>query len=569
MSERHHQDGEIRAVQPHLSAGHGPPEVVLAATFALDPVTPFLREALLQTQLPHQVRTAPYGQLVEQFLSPQSPFASNVGGVNIALVRLSDWASVLPTEDDRDSITMFASAVRDFVRLGPAPTLVVICPEAPGRELPHLTELLISELRDLPGIATEFADRWIEAQDCADPHDAHAAAIAHLPYTDDAFAAIAIGITRVVSSLTVRPRKVVAVDCDHTLWGGACGDLPPSELDLGERFLAVQRFLKSRQEAGFLLALCSRNDPESVERVFAERGHEMALDRQDFISAQVSWQPKWTGIKALAGDLGLGVDSVVLVDDDPYVCAETGAALPEVAVVHVPPESDAAAVLAAAWELDRFFPTAEDRLRNATYRADADRAAMAASASPAELDERLRTRIEVRPATPADTSRIVQLLARTNQFTSATVDSARVGALLADGSAAWVAALSDRFGDYGTIAAAIAKTTDATTDNTADSTTQTASATDVECFAMSCRVLERGVAEALFGAVLDSSPYDALRVRLRPTGRNEVARSFLRRLADEQGTGDELAYEVTAAGLAAAREARTAATSAFRQEETR
>lgn len=151
MFARHRTGGETDAEQAGDHAGTGRPAVVLAATFALDPVAPFLRDALRHLHIPHEVRTAPYGQLVEQFLSPQGPFATNTGGVNIALVRLSDWTPAPHRESHleshrevhhenheihRETVMAFASAVREFAAFAATPTLVAICPEAPGRELP-------------------------------------------------------------------------------------------------------------------------------------------------------------------------------------------------------------------------------------------------------------------------------------------------------------------------------------------------------------------------------------------------------------------------------------------------
>ncbi|GLZ39323.1 HAD-IIIC family phosphatase [Actinokineospora sp. NBRC 105648] len=514
-------------VPPPSRAAPVAPSVLVAATFACDPLTAFLRDALTHTRHPHPVAVAPYGQVAEQFLLPHSAFARNTDGVNVTLVRPSDWA---PEVTDRAAA--FIAAVTVFA--APVPTLVVLCPDPPGATRPEVEDLVNNGLRAIPEVAVVRAADWFAQQGCANPHDPQAAAIAHLPYTDEAFAALAVGIIRVAQSLTARPKKVIAIDCDHTLWGGACGDLPPGELDLGERYLVVQRFLKAKRDQGFLLAVCSRNDPAAVERVFAERTDDLVLERADFVATRVNWSPKWTNLVSLADELRLGVDSFVLVDDDPYVCAETTAALPEVTVVQLPPDRDARAILDDTWELDRFFTTTEDRLRNATYLADARRAEVAAITGPEELNARLGTDIRVRRADAGDTGRIRQLLARTNQFTSATVGAASVRDLLDSGATAWLATMSDRFGDYGTVAAALTLTT----------TEQTT----VECFAMSCRVLGRGVAEALFNAV--AADGRAL-IRFRETGRNGVAREFLTRYATEDNTGPEPVFLLTGTAAAA------------------
>ncbi|WP_197359194.1 HAD-IIIC family phosphatase, partial [Streptomyces clavuligerus] len=525
--------------------------ITVAATFTADPLLPLLRDALEHIEAPHHVESAPYGQLVEQLLSPSSRFARNTRGVNAGLIRVADWAGA------PDRVDAFVGAAREFAAARGTPTLFVVCPdppaagavrptavsvsggerppppapeEGPGTGTGSAVARLSAGLRDVPGVALVDAAEWFAAYGCRDIHDPEAADIAHIPYTEEAFAVLAVGVARVARTTCERPRKVIAVDCDETLWGGACGDRAPADLDLGGHFREVRRFLARKHEEGFVLVLTSRNDPESVERVFAERAADLVLTREHFAAARVNWKPKSRNILSLAEELRLGVDSFVLVDDDPYVCAEVGEALPEVAVVHVGTDSDPPQVLRHCWELDRFFATAEDRTRNDGYRADALRREAAAGAGDtASLNERLGTAVTVGRATPADLPRITQLLARTNQFTSATATAADLPGLLErPDTTAWTARLRDRFGDYGVIAAAVA-TPGPGDDDPGSGTGTTPGAVDLLCFAMSCRALDRGVTEALFRAVAEDGRAPGLQVRFRRTGRNGPALDFLRR----------------------------------------
>ncbi|GHH96307.1 HAD-IIIC family phosphatase [Streptomyces capillispiralis] len=533
--------------------------ITVAATFTVEPLLPLLRDALEHIGAPHLVEAAPYGQLAEQLLSPSSHFARNTGGLNVGLIRTADWAG--GTTDGADGAAsqagqeagqadVFVAAAQEFAATHGTPTVLVVCPgpTGPARTEPAASRLLTG-LAGVPGLAVIDAEEWFSPYDGLDVHDAESADIAHIPYTEEAFAALAIGLTRVVHSVLARPRKVIAVDCDDTLWGGACGDREPADLEITPRFLAVQRFLRRKHDEGFVLALCSRNDPDSVERVFAERAADLELTRRHFVAARINWKPKSRNIVSLAEELRLGVDSFVLVDDNPYVCAEVTESLPDVTVLHMDPGTDPDAVLGDCWELDRFFSTAEDRTRNDGYRADAlRREAAAGLADTSRLNERLGTVVVARRAAPAELPRITQLLSRTNQFTSATVESGDVPALLARGAAgAWTATLRDRFGDYGTIATAVTTRGD-------DGEVR------VESFAMSCRALERGVTEALFAEIAEDGDVDELHVRFRRTGRNGPALDFLRthgrdasaHAVDAAATDDtptEQVYVVPAAAL--------------------
>lgn len=488
------------------------PMVAVAATFNCDPVIPLLSDAVSSIAVPHQVSAAPYGQLAEQFLATGSLFARNVGGINAGLVRPADWFSAPGDPRGVERIEAFATAVRQFCSSHIIPTVVAICPNPLGNEWPELADRLAGALHAVSGVAVGRVADWAQWYGCESIHDPNRDSLAHVPYTDEALAVIAIGLTRVVNSVRSRPKKVIAVDCDHTLWGGACNELGPDELDLGERYRSVQRFLKTRHEMGFLLALCSRNHQADVERVFAERSGDMVLTRDDFVARRVGWAPKWQLITSLAEELDLGVDSFALVDDDPYVCAETSQMLPEVTVVHLAADADPLAALRDCWELDRYFVTREDRSRHGSYRA---KALAAATNDIGQLNKQLDTVVSVDLAKPEDTQRIDQLLSRTNQFTSATVSGPDLQRLLADGATAWVASLRDRFGDYGAVATAV-------TSRTTDGSFR------VECFAMSCRVLNRGVAEDLFARITEEAGDRALHVRFRDTGRNNLAHQFLR-----------------------------------------
>ena len=55
-------------------------------------------------------------------------------------------------------------------------------------------------------------------------YDLEADEAAHVPYSPELFATMATFIARHSASLLRKPFKVIAVDCDHTLWSGVCGE---------------------------------------------------------------------------------------------------------------------------------------------------------------------------------------------------------------------------------------------------------------------------------------------------------------------------------------------------------
>lgn len=57
---------------------------------------------------------------------------------------------------------------------------------------------------------------------------------AHTPYSPLMFSCIAGAIARELARAWAPARKVVVLDCDNTLWGGAVGELGPMGVELSE-----------------------------------------------------------------------------------------------------------------------------------------------------------------------------------------------------------------------------------------------------------------------------------------------------------------------------------------------
>ena len=212
-----------------------------------------------------------------------------------------------------------------------------------------------------------------------------------------------------------------------------------------------------RQRAGVLLCLCSRNNEQDVDAVFAAHP-DMPLRRDQFVAARIDWEPKSANLRSLAAQLDLGLDSFVFVDDDPVVCAEVRASCPEVLTLCLPGEPDAIpGFLAAVWPLDLRPATGEDLRRTELYRANAEREQLrAASATLADFLASLELEVSIEAAAPRHAERIAQLTARTTQFNSTTLRlTEREIAERIAANRLLAVTVSDRFGDYGLVGAVL------------------------------------------------------------------------------------------------------------------
>lgn len=187
-------------------------------------------------------------------------------------------------------------------------------------------------------------------------------------------------------SVNARAKKILVLYLDNTLWGGTIGDDGLQAIVLGfgspagEAFQDWQYYVKGLGERGVILAVCSKNDPAVAETAFS---HLLsALRRPDFAAFECSWNDKAGGLRRIASDLNVGLDSLVFCDDNPAECELVRRELPEVAVVCAGTDPSAFIGLfdAGHWfDADRY--TGEDLGRTASYTARASALAEQAGAT--------------------------------------------------------------------------------------------------------------------------------------------------------------------------------------------
>jgi len=276
------------------------------------------------------------------------------------------------------------------------------------------------------------------------------------------------------------PVKCVVWDIDNTLLTGVyleAGDRPPAADPV---LAAVLAELGGR---GILHALASKNPPAAAE-------HTATVTGWQFAATECGWGRKSDALTSIAGTLGIGVDALAFVDDDPVERAEVASALPQVLVL-----TPAEAAEAAGWpEFSPPVVTAEARRRGQAYAERRQRQAAQRSFG-GTRDEFLRsvgTDVGIARASQADLPRLAELAVRTRQFNSAAGQRLAGEApqdwftgLLADPATdVLTVRLRDSFGDDGMVGACVVARGDP-------------AAWTVRLLMISCRAMGRGVAEAL------------------------------------------------------------------------
>jgi len=409
--------------------------------------------------------------------------------------------------------------------------------------------------RDVAGWSLFERDRVTHALGASVAYDARMDLLARMPLSARGMKALAERLASHWNAVLGRTKKVLALDCDNTLWGGIVGEDGVGGIRLGgdgigRAYTELQRTVALLESRGVLVVLCSRNNPQDVDEVFATRP-EMLLRADQVAARHVGWGPKSEGLVQLATTLGVGLDSFVFVDDNPVEREQVRSARPEVTIPEFP--SDPAGLPAFGEELAwRWFykvnVTSEDRAKTGQYRARAQSVAASKEfGSPEEFLRSLRMEAVFSVDDVSLLARSTQLTQKTNQFnlTLKRYTEAEMGRVLNDPSRTVIAAsLKDRFTDHGWIALAILEHR------------QADACWELDSFMMSCRVIGRSFEDGFLAACIDhvrQGSGETIRATFVPGPRNAVAGGFLERagfrLLDEQQDGSRR-FELTGAAVA-------------------
>ena len=517
--------------------------IAISATFTAEAIEAGMAFWAGELGLDHQIRFAAFNQLFQELLDPSGLFARNRGGFNVALVRFEDWLRDGGPAGLEERVRKLVSAVRSASSAFSAPLILAVCPatEARRAEFEPLERALFAGVADLPSVYTISPCEVESLYPVAEVHDTHADELGRLPYTPAFFVALATAVARRIHALTHPPFKVVALDCDETLWAGICGEDGPQAVTLDAPRKALQEFMAEQRSAGMLLAMASKNNEEDVMETF-QLHPEMPLRLDDFAARRIDWNSKSLHLRSMAEELDLGLDSFILIDDNPKECTEAEAGAPEVLALPLPANVEEIPVfLRHVWAFDRARVTEEDRRRPQLYaeravRAEAERSA----ASLAEFVASLQLEVHIAPLEPPNLARAAQLTQRTNQMNATCIrrTEAQVLELEREGAHCLTVEVRDRFGSYGLTGLLIYRTDGAWL--TADT------------FLASCRVLGRGVEHrmlARLGEIAREKGLEGVEIPFVPCQRNRPAALFFAslRAADPDGVFRFPAEEAAAA----------------------
>jgi FkbH-like protein len=349
----------------------------------------------------------------------------------------------------------------------------------------------------------------------------------HVTWSDTLMAAVAERYTGFALAAMGKATKCIVLDLDNTLWGGVLGEEGPAGIALGPQwpgseFVDFQRELLDLERQGILLALCSKNNEAEVLEVL--RSHPSMLIREAHLAAyRINWEDKAANVRSLARELNIGLDHMLLIDDSPHERAWVQDQIPELRVPELPPDSSQYANWVGSLpSLIVLRQTAEDQQRTRQYQESRTREAYRGGVG--SLEDFLRglgLRVSISSVDDDTMGRVVQLLAKTNQFnlTTRRHDEPTIRRQLAAGAwRVYTMHVADRFGDFGLTGVAIVATG--------------GSEWHLDSFLMSCRVIGKSVETALLSRIAEearTAGAAALSAEFIDSGRNQVASTFLLR----------------------------------------
>jgi FkbH-like protein len=330
-----------------------------------------------------------------------------------------------------------------------------------------------------------------------------------------------------------RKIKCIVCDLDGTLWPGVQAETgmewATRQSNTTYLHLGVHEALRLMRRRGVCLVTVSKNDLEPTLAAWREASERnpALLSPDDFVAHRIDWKPKSVNIRELADALELGLDSILVIDDNPVEREQIARALPGVRLLGEDMTQVREALLTDP-ALDLNLWTEESMNRPVMVQAQLAREQERASApDESEFLRSLKIEMTLRAGvSEKHLGRLVELIQRTNQFNT-TLVRYDAGTLATFGPRVHSMSVKDRFCDYGLVGAIVLD------------------ASSVSLMVMSCRVIGLSVAVPFLVSALRASrlPLDGFRGTIVTGPRNSPCRDLFLQAGFRDAGGGEFVLE--------------------------
>ena len=341
-----------------------------------------------------------------------------------------------------------------------------------------------------------------------------------IPYLANAF----MSYVKPIQGLS---RKCIVLDLDNILWGGIIGEdgLNGIKLDhndsIGKSFIEFQKYLLALHERGIILAVNSKNNFDDAIKVIKEHPN-MILHEEYFACLKINWNDKVTNLREIAQEVNIGLDSMVFFDDDRMNRDFVRSTLPEVLTIEMP--EDPSLYVPTLIGLNDFNVTKiteEDKQRGKMYLDQRRRTEFQKTTTDfKEYLKQLGIKVIIKNANEFTIPRISQLTLKTNQFnlTTKRYQEEDIRKFVEDqNKIVECAQIQDKFGDNGITSVYIINK-------------ENEQEWFIDTFLLSCRVIGRGVEEALLSQIIKKAKKEGVKkvkAQYIKTKKNKPAENFL------------------------------------------
>jgi len=331
-----------------------------------------------------------------------------------------------------------------------------------------------------------------------------------------------------LDSIALKRKKCIVLDLDNTLWGGVLGEDGVEGIKIGgdypgKAFLFFQKALLELSKSGVILTICSKNNESDVLEAW-DKNPFIVLKKNAFSAYRINWQDKATNIKELSGELNIGLDSMVFIDDNPTERELVKQMLPMVSVPDFPAQPYGLPAFYSRL-VDQYFRvysvTAEDRHKTEQYKANAARSQAQREFTDYESFLRsLDIHLSIEEANSFNIPRIAQMTQKTNQFnlTTKRYTDSDIAGFISAGWRIWCLSVSDRFGDNGITGTVLIN------------------GDEIDSLLLSCRILGKGIESAFVKSILSilkSEGIGIVKACYIPTAKNRMTEDFYERIGFE------------------------------------
>lgn len=319
-----------------------------------------------------------------------------------------------------------------------------------------------------------------------------------IPYSLKCFNIIKLSLDKIIEKIYYNNRKkVLVLDLDNTIWGGALGDIGSENIELsnqgiGQIYRDVQRLILDIKSTGILLAISSKNNLKTVQEAF-ENNPFMILSIDDFVSVKANWEKKSISLSKMSEELNVGLQSFVFIDDNSVEREMMKLNLPEVTVPDFPNQIEYYPDFISKIFYDYFWVESinkEDSIKSELYINENKRTiAKSKFSSIQDFINDLEIKIYFGAISETQYDRVLKLINKTNQFNTTNIRMNRNEMInYIENNNLFCAEVEDKVGIYGLVVVIMFK--------------RNGDTIVIDNMIMSCRVMNRLIENKILSSLI-------------------------------------------------------------------